>query len=965
MTCQVEETAMKTRRERVSPVGAPKIEIVGILCLLLTLAGTPVLGQTQTGSIVGVVVSSDGKVLQDATVSLSGPSMMGTKVNSTGSSGAFRFRALLPGDDYVVSVMRDGFQGARYEAVVVEIGKATSLRLSLEVAAVSDSVSVTSSARPVVEITSTATSTHFNSELLESVPARDRSWEDLVLLAPGVVDGSVAGRGRMFSSRGGSVVDNQSAFDGVISTSPQTNTEGTGIAFEAIEEVQVLSGALPAEIGNVAGQYVNLVTKVGGNSFSGNFAVYFEDDGLQSDNVTNDLAEAGIEPTVLTGFEDWSFNLGGPIAKDKMWFFASASGRESSVDVSGFPEDETFENDLRFVKLSWQPTLQQGLVFVHDAQDTSLNHFATVPLSQHTPEATRRRLRDNRISKLKWTALVSEVGLFEADLATSRQTTEVLAQEGSGPANFDLVTGLLSGGAFQENTFNDGRDLARLSYSHFLEGGSGTHQLKFGAEYEDSKTDIFSSNERSPVLAHLLFAGAPGLVLFSNSAAGVYTRASIEGLHAYAQDTWQLSDRVTLNLGLRFNTWKGFFPPQSSPAFEYGSNVSIPAITLDREIEALSWESWEPRLAVAMALDGDHQSVLRFGIGRYHHGIATSFFNLANPVGFSSSTHGWADFDGDLFADPNEVSPALATTFASPGAIHPDLEQAHTDEVNATFETRLPHEISFAINAFYRESRDLVEDTNISAGDGSYVPVVIPDPGVDSALGTADDSSLTVFNQVADFDNVLQLTNPSFAEREARGVELVANKRFSNRWQALASIVWQEATGTVGNNILNSLGNSVAFNDPNARVNLDGALELDREWQAKVLGSYEGPFGFIFTGYFQFLTGVPIYREVTVSLNQGAVVVVADPKGSHREEDLTQFDLRVEKSIPLGSGPLELSLALDILNVFNESAVTRSSPSGGTYDVASGTYFAPAGGFAAPQEVQPPRIVRIGARLRF
>lgn len=950
---------------RSSVVRARRFKALLVVLLVLVLCGAPAGGQTQTGAIAGAVRAPGGEAVAGASVTLSGPSLMGTKSSTSGAFGRFRFPVLPPGGDYVVEVTANGFRGERFEELVVEVGQTTLLDVDLELSAVADEISVSSSAVPLVDVTSAAASTHLGSDLLESVPVADRSWEDAVLLVPGVVNGSVAGRGKMFSSRGGSVADNQSAFDGVVNTSSQTNVEGAGIVYESIEEVQVLSGALPAEIGNVAGQYVNLVTKSGGNVFSGEVAVYYEDEDLQSDNVDGDLTQAGIEPTVLTDYEDWAANLGGPIARDKLWFNVSLGARDKARDVTGFPEDEAFENDYLFGKLSWQPTERHGFVGMYNSHEFDLNHFANVPLSQHTPEATRRNVVDNEILKLKWTGVPSANALVEVEFGTNDKTTGVLAQEGSGHAYFDLVTGLLSGGAFRSNIFDDSRDQARASFSLFRDGRRGSHQLKFGVEAEEGEVDIFSFNDISPVLGHLLFAGQPGLVLFSNSAVGVSTPAQTEGLHAFAQDTWQVSDRVTLNVGLRYNSWKGFFPPQSTPAYSYGPNVSFPAQRLDRELEALDWSSLEPRLAAAIALDGEGRSVLRLGLSRYHHGIAISYFNLANPNGLSSSTHLWVDADGDLFADPDEVFPALSTVLASPGAIDPGLDQPYTDEITVGFEKQLFGGLSLTVNAFYRESQDLVEDTNVSAGAGSFVAVDIADAGPDTTPGTADDGTLTVFNQISDFDNLLRVTNPDEAEREMKGVEVVASRRLSDRWLALASLVWQEATGTVGNNFFNSFGSSASFDDPNVRLNLDGPLQLDREWQAKLLGTYLGPLGFSFTGYLQYLTGVPVYREVTVLLNQGAVVVVADPKDRHREDDFTQLDLRVEKVFSLGRRTGELGLSVDVLNVFNANTVTRSSPMGGTFDVASGTYLAPAGGFAAPQEIQSPRIFRVGARLRF
>jgi hypothetical protein len=245
------------------------------------------------------------------------------------------------------------------------------------------------------------------------------------------------------------------------------------------------------------------------------------------------------------------------------------------------------------------------------------------------------------------------------------------------------------------------------------------------------------------------------------------------------------------------------------------------------------------------------------------------------------------------------------------------------------------------------------------------MPVEVPDPGPDSEMGTADDRILTVYNQVSDFITVGQLTNPGPAEREYRGVELIATKRFTNKWQTLASITWQQAEGTVGNDTASASALAGGFDNPNGMINRQGPLSLDREWQLKLVGSYLAPLGFSFSGFYQYLAGTPLYRGYSVVLAQGNTSVVADPKASHSNDDFSRLDLRAEKTFSFGSRPLELDLVLDVFNVFNENAVVWRESDTGTFSPANGSYVPVPGGFARPLGVQQPRTMRLGARLRF
>jgi len=934
------------------------------LVLCVTGAG-PVLAQTQTGNINGTVKDPNGGALPGVTVVVSGASVMGVRNAVTGGSGGFRVVSLLPGDDYVVELTLDGFQGRRYEGIVVQVGQTITLSVTLELAAMTGEVTV-SGESPIVDVTSPVASTHFGTDLLENIPNRGRGWEDAVVQAPGIADGSEPAQGRMFSARGGSVVNNQSAFDGVTNTTPTYNTQGSGIVFEAVDEVQVVNGALPAELGNVAGTYINMVTKSGGNQFRGEASIYFKDGDLQSDNVDGDQEAAGIETSKITGYDDWSFNLGGPIVRDRLWFNVATGVKNTAQTVSGFPEDDALDNDFYFGKLTWQPSPRHSLVGMYNRHDSVLAYWSAFgPIRFTEPEATLRVVLDYEIMKLKWTGILSDNVFLEVDLGRVENPNQRLdPQEGASHSYNDLATQIWSGGAptYQDNS--NGRDLAKAALSLFKDEWAGSHQLKVGVEYEKSFFDWFNY-AISPVYFHYTFYGFPALALFGNQGDGVATPTEFEGRHAYAQDTWRVSERVTLSLGVRFNNWKGIYPAQSNAGYSYGPNVNFPPVTVGEDITAIDWSTWEPRLGAAIALDDQGKSALRIGLSRYHHGLNISYFVIGNPNSLALSVHPWVDLDGDVFADPDEVLPPVSFMGGVGNPIDPGLRQPYTDEVTLGFEKELFTDFSLTVNATWRQDNDLIDDMNVSVTEDSFLPTDIPDPGPDSILGTGDDRVLTVFNQIADFENLQAITNPDLAEREYRGVEVIATKRLSNGWQALASVVWQESTGTVGTDLASARGWSTAFNDPNSLINLDGPLSLDREWQVKLIGTYIAPLGFSFSGYWQYQTGVPLYRTYSVTLFQGPQDVVADPRDSHREDSLSQLDLRAEKVFSFGARPVELGLILDLFNVFNENAVTSRQPSTGSYNIIDGSYVPSPGLFGGPLTVQQPRTLRLGARVRF
>lgn len=927
------------------------------LALVALSVSTPLLAQTQTGTISGTVAAPDGALLPGATVTVSGPSLMGTRTYVTDNTGGFRFQALPPGRDYVVEVTIDSFRTKRFEGVVVPAGQVTTLQAGLEIANVSAEVLVERGS-PIIDIESPVKATTFGPDLLGNIPNSQRDWGQTVLSAPGIVDGSKENfYGPMYATGGGSVIANQAAVDGVINTAPLHNiSQGSGTVFESIQEVQVVTGTLPAEIGNVGGAYVNVVTKSGGNTVHGEAGIYFEDDSLQGDNVDADLEAQGLKAAKLSDFKDWGLNVGGPILRDRLWFDASAAQKLTATAVSGFPFDDSKEDAYYAGKLTYQLRPGHQLTGLANSSEWTIPYTGANALI--TPEATVASLFDTRNYKAKWTGVFSNDLLIEADLAVRDSDQSNAPQSNAGNAYLDVTTGVISGANFTYFDIAYQRTLPKVVASWFKGDMGGSHQFKFGIEMESSDASIFRYGT-GPLYFHYMTAGQPTLALFWNQAQGVESLYEMSGLHFFAQDSWIVSDRVTLNLGLRLNTWEGRWPEQHNSGFTYGTNVNFAPAAVTTETTAVEWMPIEPRLAANIALDEDGKTLLRFGAGRYHHGLDLSYFQGSNPMQSALSIHPWIDVDGDKFADPAEVLAPVAVQMSG-GAlspIDPDLKNPYTDEISLGLAREIFPNASLSFNATWRRDRDLIDDVNLAAANNNYAPVPYPDPGPDGRLGTADDRALTVFNQTTNLGrpNLLTVTNPEQAKREYQALETVFSKRMADRWQAMLSMVWQSSTGTLQTNRNDASGISSAFNDPNTLINIDGPTALDAQWQAKLMATYLARWGVNLSGYYLQQSGAPLYRTLSIQLAQGGPIpIVADPKETHREDSLSRLDLRAEKTFAFGSRNTRISVMFDVFNTFNAAAIT---------DRNEGTTSG--GGFKRPLAVQPPRTARIGARILF
>src|SRR5688572_28785258 len=334
------------------------IGVLAVVCALLLSASAA--AQT-TGSVNGTVVDNSGAVLPGVTVSATSPALMGVQSAVTNETGNYRFPSLPPGT-YTLTYELTGFSTVRREGIIVNIGFAASVNVQLQLATLQETVTVTGES-PLVDVTNTTNQTNFTQEQLNNLPNARDIWS-LIGQAPGMmvtsfdVGGSRAGTQTGFSAFGysGQV---RVQVDGV------NTTEGTGAAgfyydYGSFEEIQLGKDGNDASA-STPGVKLNAVIKSGGNQFAGDLYFDYQNQNLQGDNVDDRLRNLGIgSGTKMLKYYDPNVSVGGPIMRDKLWYFGSYRDQNTATTVLGFPADNPteFEFPTRLQNGTYKVTYQ-------------------------------------------------------------------------------------------------------------------------------------------------------------------------------------------------------------------------------------------------------------------------------------------------------------------------------------------------------------------------------------------------------------------------------------------------------------------------------------------------------------------------------------------------------------------------------------------------------------------------------
>lgn len=465
--------------------------VVLFFALLLAVAGSA-FAQTTTGTIQVIVTDSSGAPLPGVTVTASAPDTNTRRTEVTGADGTASLVSLQPSNRYTVETSLEGFGRAQNTNVLVRSAQTATVRVTLAMAAVSESITVTADA-PIVDTTSAVVGQELTLELTESLPT-GRSYQSYLQLVPGVLPsttGNPASRsGINYSDIGGAIgqsTDNFYYVEGINVTDPLTGTFGANLNTEIIQEQKVLTGGIPAEFAGAPGLLSSVVTKSGSNTFTGSVNYYTQNSDLVAENehTSGTAADFSTYDTALT--------LGGPIVRDKAWFFGSyrlLNTETDVVDPNGvFLRTVTNEGEQGYGKLSWQVTSKDRLSGTYTTDPTDISG-STVATTLNTRSSGQRQggdrfsLEYNRVFSSNL-LLDLAAGKHNGEVSTIATIQEILNTVVYRRQDAVPTTEQFLGGAGSNNISERDSEFARGSVEGVFDGGFGNHTVKLGLEREN------------------------------------------------------------------------------------------------------------------------------------------------------------------------------------------------------------------------------------------------------------------------------------------------------------------------------------------------------------------------------------------------------------------------------------------------------------------------------------------------
>jgi hypothetical protein len=903
---------------------------LALMCALLGVA-TPLRAQAvQTATLSGTVKDSTGAVLPGVTVTVSSPGQVGgVQTSVTDADGIYRFPALHPGV-YEMETTLAGFKTMKRSDVRLPLGTTVTIDVSLPIASVSETVQVLGES-PIVDIKSSASNTSLGDAVLQNLPT-GRFQPDVINLTPGVT-ANVA--------YGGAQSSNALLMDGVDVSDPESGTPWSFFNYNWVQEVQVVSLGANAEYGEFTGVAANSIIRSGGNKFTGLGEYLTERKSWLANNTTSLSADLQkkLTPREIKTYWDTSGQVGGPIKKDKLFFFSAVQYFKREDRPAGYTGDFTSERDPRTMnKLTWaisQNLRAEGFV-EWDKYDVA-GRGASVKRPTTNVTALEPSPEWNWNGQVTWTINSKTLfnirnggytGYFPVD-PTPPQTRQ-------GPApHFDGLSQVYTQNIPYFGRFDRNRNVTAATLTRYADKFAGkSHELKFGFEFERSK--IRNESGYPGNRYYYDYGGSPYLVYLWN---GYITNATAKRTSLYVQDNWTVTDRLTLNLGVRDDINRG----------------SVPSGTV------LANHALVGRFGVAYDLLGDHKTVLRAHYGRYADALFGGQFEFMDLS--DQNPHITA-----LVLGPNDFQEKTRRSPATNLGIDPNIGQSYVDQFIVGLERELFPNFSLTTQVIRRNFRNFMGFIDTGS---VYVPVQKQDPGSDGKLGTADDGGLiTAYNLTNPGHEFKLFTNPPNAFRNYRAFQLIGTKRYSSNWQASLSYTYSKTDGTVtnvgGTNAAgtatgsDSLGPTGIFADPNHFINQQGAATFDPTHSVKLDGTYRVPWlgGFNVSSIYRYTTGLAWGRRVTIrGLDQGSELIRVEPRGSQRTAAINNLDFRVEKTFPVGGASHQAGVYLDIFNVNNQGAIDSGS-STGIIDTSSAT-------FTNANRWISPRTARLGLRLTF
>jgi hypothetical protein len=890
-----------------------KTKLLPLLFLCLCL---PILGfaQQPSGNLEGKIVDDQGQPMIGANVVLISPDLQGQRGVVSDGKGYFQLLAL-PVGSYTLNISHIGYGDLEIKDVIIHLGVTTNvglIQLSQENERINQVTVI--GERPLLDPATTTLGGNFGQKTIQALPVA-RDMNSLVELAPQAAPAYTFDRVNLSGSTG---LEHNYFIDGVHVTDPIHGFGGTDLPYNFIREIQIKTGGYEAEYRSALGGVINVVTNSGSNEFEGQVFSFLTGDFLQSDPKL-----IPVQTDIDQFFQaDAGFGFGGPIIRDKLWFYVAYNylRDQKEINLSDLgSQTEKLERHAFASKLTWRAGERTEVVFTAFGDPTTqdivgnwlfntdnlLNMDPMLGYGESGGINTSLRLNHQFNSKWLFNAAVSH---YQAKNINKARTERGLTE----PLYLDFVSNTGSGGygIFQDD---QAQRLAAKANSTWLLPG---HTLKAGLELENIKYD---QDYGWDIL--------PGGVIYKfdeNYFQSYYFRVKGRVRNfipsAFLQDSWKISNRLRLNLGLRWNA-----------QFIYGSDGNV-AQRITDEIQ--------PRLGVMYqpGKDGD-QKVFAF-YGRFYEQLPTSF--LATQ--FTDVTEFITSFE----QDPRENLSNGDTLNFSKG-ITPEvkgLQGQYYDEFSIGYERRIGTQYKIGLTGTYRNLGEVIEDV-IDFDQGGFI------------MGNPGRGKLSAY--------------PEF-ERTYMGLEFIFQRFGAPRFNYLVSYVLSRNYGNYPG-LFDAFIQVEGFFTPNWTRQMDipeqfpnstGLLPNDRTHLFKFNGSYRFDFGLNVGATFLWMSGTPL-TELGATYFGPPLYSYLTKRGSNgRTPGVYDLNLRLtydlDKLLQWGG---QKRIIFDLLHVGNPRKAVWLDQIRFNALNENGAPTAENPNYLQPLAFQPPMTLRVGLEVGF
>ena len=985
----------------------------------------------QDSGISGVVADDTGGVLPGVTVTAASPALTEQqRIAITDAEGRYNFVQLRPGV-YSVTFSLPGFNQILREGIELTSGFTANVNAELGVGGIEETITVTG-ASPVVDIQNVRRQTGFDAEALSTLPVGMKHVNNLQTITPGFTGLADVGGG--YAQLGGyhGKLGTKVSMDGMGIDNSSGNSSYQ-INSASVQEMVAQTSGISADT-NADGAVVNVIPKEGGNTFAGVVNGFYTDRDFESNNLSPELEAQGVaEPNKTVKMFDQAFSLGGPVVRDKLWFFfagrswgfarsgagvfwnqstapgAPATGQPRLLTPDrprpADPSTQAFREVVNFVpwvdrpedrfsgrlewydsalsRITWQASQNNKINFTYDEQ-RACNCGSTVA-SRAQEASAGYRFDPNRLIQFTWTSTQTSRLLLEAGGTAAISQWNSFQMPGVEPTHVevnDVGRGVQFGGyAFQRG---DPNNTDRYSQRFSLSYVTGSHNFKTGVQVEELVDNVYRFHNQN--VAYRFTNNVPNRITQFAGPTLRSDRARDVGI--YAQDQWTI-DRLTVNLGVRFDKLWGFSPAQEAPnepteGAWVGSlriNEWLGSRSFEATDRAPDWNDISPRVGVAYDLFGDGRTAIKASLGRYVAKIGNEITQANNPIvrSVEQTNRSWNDANGDFIPDCDlgnfgangECGAIDNNNFGqgNPNATvwDPEIITGLRDsnwDLTAELQQELMDGLSVTVGYYWNNggynqennSRNRVTDnTLLGAADYDEYCVTapvdprLPDGGGYEVCGLYDvkpesfgQSSLFVTDSHAFGDTVFRnnFFNVTVDGRLPNGIQVGGGVDTGQSTQERCFVV----------------------DSPQELLYCDTTTPFSAQTQLKLFGSVPLPYDFLVSAAYQNLSGDDFQANLFYTNDQiapslgrnlsgggGRVVPLVDEQVLFGDR-VTRLDFRVSKVINYNRFRFQINF--DAYNLANTSDVRT----------INGT-FGPRWG--APNSIIDPRLLQLGGQIDF